>query len=63
MRYAIITSQGTTASPDGSEIENVQILAFIDATDSFSALSSFNDLYSKDAEKLGFTEYSCFPEC
>lgn len=62
MRYAIITTEGTTTSPDGSDVENVQVLAFIDATDCFSAMSKFKDLYSQAAEGLGFTEYSCFPE-
>jgi hypothetical protein len=62
MRYAIITAEGTTASPNGSEVENVQVLAFIDAPDMFSAMSKFKDLYSQSVEDQGFTEYSCFPE-
>jgi hypothetical protein len=62
MRYAIITTEGTTISPDGSEVENVQVLAFIDADNRFSAISKFKDLYSHSVEDLGFTEYSCFPE-
>ena len=62
MRYAMITTEGTTVSPNGSEVENVQVLAFIDADNRFSAISKFKDLYSQAAEDLGFTEYSCFPE-
>lgn len=62
MRYAIITTEGTTISPNGSDVENVQVLAFVDAADSFSAMLKFKELYSQATENLGFTEYSCFPE-
>ncbi len=62
MRYAIITTEGTTTSPNGSDVENVQVLAFIEATDGFSAMSEFKEFYSQTVENLGFTEYSCFPE-
>ncbi|MGE4577195.1 MAG: hypothetical protein AB7D42_01520, partial [Candidatus Methanomethylophilaceae archaeon] len=61
-RYAIITTEGNTTTPDGSDVENVQVLAFIDATDSFSAMSEFKELYSQAADDLGFMEYGCFPE-
>jgi hypothetical protein len=39
MRYAIITTEGHTSSPNGADVENVQILAFIDTENSASALS------------------------
>lgn len=62
MRYAIITAEGSTISPNGNNVENVQVLAFIDATDSSSAMSKFEESYSQVIEDLGFKEYTCFPE-
>ncbi|MDN5357100.1 MAG: hypothetical protein PWR17_269 [Candidatus Methanomethylophilaceae archaeon] len=62
MRYAIITTEGATTSPDGDDVENIQILAFIDAADSLSALLEFREFHSQAAENIGFKEYRCFPE-
>ena len=39
-------------SPNGNDVENVQVLAFVDAADSFSAMLEFKELYSQATEKL-----------
>ncbi|MFA7032663.1 MAG: hypothetical protein WC201_03785 [Bacilli bacterium] len=62
MRYAIVTPQGSTYAPDGSCIENVQVLAFIEASDSNEALSVFEKEFLPDLQEKGFNEYSCFPK-
>lgn len=61
MRYAITTSQGSTYAPDDSCIENIQILAYVEASDSKEALSIFEREYLPDLQERGFDEYSCFP--
>lgn len=58
----MITDEGFTSSPNGTDVENVQILAFIDAEDSESALLMFEESYLDNVKKLGFREYRCFPE-
>jgi hypothetical protein len=62
VRYAITTVQGTTYAPDGSHIENVQILAYIGASNSKEAISLFEQKYLPELKEKGFTEYFCFPE-
>lgn len=62
MRYAITTVQGTTYAPDGSPVENVQILAYVEASDSKEALSVFEKEHLPKLKEKGFTVYSCFPE-
>lgn len=61
MRYAIITNQGSTYAPDGSCIENVQILAYIEASSPKEAIPIFEKEHLPDLQKMGFSEYSCFP--
>ena len=61
MRYAITTSQGSTYAPDGSCVENVQILAYIDASSPKEAILIFEKEHLSDLQERGFDEYSCFP--
>lgn len=62
MRYAITTVQGTTYAPDNSHIENVQILAYVEALNSKEAILFFEQVHLPELRERGFTEYSCFPE-
>ncbi len=61
MKYAIMTFQGSTHSPNGDYVENIQILAFVDATNPQEAITVFEKDYLPDVQEKGFTEYSCFP--
>jgi len=49
-RYIIATCGGHTQAPDGSDIENAQILDFVDATDKDNAIEVFEKFNKPMAE-------------
>lgn len=61
--YIFITSEGYTFSPNNSDsepdIENCQVLGFVEASDSLEAFKKFkeNNLYLNE---LGFNEVLCY---